>query len=64
MIPAYSKKVEIPEIKKDPRESLEQQLSRLEEQVRVLTQTVDYLTREKTRMKTDVQALASAVARK
>ena len=63
MIPAYSKEVMIPEVKKDPRESLEQQLSRLEEQVRVLTQTVDYLTREKTRLKTDVQVLANVVAR-
>lgn len=61
MIPAYNQKVDLPVVEQDSNDSLEQRFRQLQEQVLELRQTVDYLQREKSRLKSDVQTLASAL---
>ena len=64
MIPAYNQPVDVPEV--TPLEtgtSLEMQVLRLKEQVTQLQATVDYLTRNLNRVKSDITTLANAINR-
>jgi predicted RNase H-like nuclease (RuvC/YqgF family) len=62
MIPAYSEEVKIT-IKEDPNAPLVQQVKELHEQVRLLTETVEYMNRERSRMKSDLDQLRAAINR-
>jgi regulator of replication initiation timing len=63
MIPAYSEEVKIT-IKDhvlDP--NLETRVKELHEQVRLLTETVEYMNRERSRMKSELDQLRAAINR-
>lgn len=64
MIPAYSKKIDLPENTVQTQASLEQQVAHLTEQVRMLTQTIEYINREKSRLKNDVEMLRSYLSKR
>lgn len=63
MIPAYSEQVNIKVIEKDENLSLEKQIAALTEQVRLLKETVEYMNREKTRMKSELDYLRAQINR-
>jgi prefoldin subunit 5 len=60
MIPSYSEKVNIT-VQEKSSGSESERLSQLEEQIRLLRETVDYLTRERTRMKNEIESLRSVL---
>ncbi len=65
MIPAYKEEVKIQIIEKDSNLlPLEQQVRQLQEQVRQLQDTVDFMTRERLRLKSDLDTVRNAVLRK
>jgi|LauGreDrversion4_2_1035121.scaffolds.fasta_scaffold270448_2 predicted RNase H-like nuclease (RuvC/YqgF family) len=63
MIPAYSEevKITIKEQSLDP--NLETRVKELHEQVRLLTETVEYMNRERSRMKSELDQLRAAINR-
>ena len=63
MIPAYSEevKITIKEQTLDP--NLETRVKELHEQVRLLTETVEYMNRERSRMKSELDQLRAAINR-
>jgi regulator of replication initiation timing len=63
MIPAYSEeiKITIKEQGLDP--NLETRVKELHEQVRLLTETVEYMNRERSRMKSELDQLRAAINR-
>ena len=63
MIPAYSEevKITIKEQSLDP--NLETRVKELHEQVRLLTETVEYMNRERSRMKSEMDQLRAAINR-
>jgi predicted RNase H-like nuclease (RuvC/YqgF family) len=63
MIPAYSEQVNIKVIEKNDNLPLEQQVNNLEEQVRLLKETVDYMNRERSRMKSEIASLTAQINR-
>lgn len=64
MIPAYSEEVKIQVVEKDAGLlTLEQQVSQLREQVRQLQETVEYMNREKMRLKSDLDTLKNLIQR-
>jgi predicted RNase H-like nuclease (RuvC/YqgF family) len=64
MIPAYSEEVKIQITEKDAGLlTLEQQVSQLREQVRQLQETVEYMGREKMRLKSDLDTLKNLIQR-
>ena len=64
MIPGYKEEVKLPEATQEASTSLETRVLRLQEQIVQLQATVDYLTRNLNRVKSDITALASALNRK
>jgi predicted RNase H-like nuclease (RuvC/YqgF family) len=63
MIPAYSEQVNIKVIEKNENLPLEQQVNNLEEQVRLLKETVEYMNRERSRMKSEIESLNARINR-
>ena len=63
MIPAYSEQVNIKVIEKSENLPLEQQVNNLEEQVRLLKETVEYMNRERSRMKSEIESLNARINR-
>lgn len=65
MIPSYRTPIEPKSIKVEDQSAatVAEQLARLQEQVVQLTQIVEYLNRERTRMKSDLDALANFLRR-
>jgi predicted RNase H-like nuclease (RuvC/YqgF family) len=64
MIPAYSEEVKIHITEKDAGLlTLEQQVLQLREQVRQLQETVEYMGREKMRLKSDLDTLKNLIQR-
>jgi len=63
MIPAYSEeiKITIKEQGLDP--NLETRVKELHEQVRLLTETVEYMNRERSRMKSELDQLRATINR-
>ena len=63
MIPAYSEevKITIKDHALDP--NLETRVKELHEQVRLLTETVEYMNRERSRMKSELDQLRAAINR-
>ena len=63
MIPAYSEevKITIKDQALDP--NLETRVKELHEQVRLLTETVEYMNRERSRMKSELDQLRAAINR-
>lgn len=57
MIPAYSEQVNIKVMEASENLSLEKQVNNLEEQVRLLKETVEYMNRERSRMKSEIESL-------
>jgi regulator of replication initiation timing len=57
VIPSYKEEVKISIQEKSQDLSFEQQIKDLQEQVRVLRESVDYITREKSRMKSEIDQL-------
>lgn len=64
MIPAYSKKIDLPQKVDTSNASLEEQVSHLSEQVRILRDTVEYMNREKSRLKSEVESLRSYISKR
>jgi predicted RNase H-like nuclease (RuvC/YqgF family) len=62
MIPAYSETVKIV-VQEQSTTPDPDKLKNLEEQVRVLRETVDYLNRERSRMKSELESLRSLLNR-
>jgi phage shock protein A len=63
MIPAYSEEVKITIKEQNNDGSLENQVKQLHEQVRLLTETVEYMNRERTRLKQEVEQIKNALSR-
>lgn len=61
MIPSYKEEVNITIQEKAQDQSLEQQVKDLQEQVRILRESIDYITREKSRLKSDVELLKNRI---
>lgn len=58
MIPSYSEDVKITVIEKlNSDQPLEHQIRVLQEQIQGLAQTVDYINRERSRMKSEIDSL-------
>jgi regulator of replication initiation timing len=57
MIPAYKEEVKITIKESDPNSPLEQQVRQLQDQVRQLIETVEYMNRERGRLKSEVEEL-------
>jgi predicted RNase H-like nuclease (RuvC/YqgF family) len=63
MIPAYSEEVKIKVIEKNDNSTLEQQVRELHEQVRLLTETVEYMNRERSRLKSELDIIRASINR-
>jgi regulator of replication initiation timing len=63
MIPAYSEDVKITIKEQNNDGSLENQVKQLNEQVRLLKETVEYMNRERTRLKQEVEQIKNALSR-
>jgi regulator of replication initiation timing len=63
MIPAYSEEVKITIKEQNNDGSLENQVKQLHEQVRLLKETVEYMNRERTRLKQEVEQIKNALSR-
>jgi phage shock protein A len=63
MIPAYSEDVKITIKEQNNDGSLENQVKELHEQVRLLRETVEYMNRERTRLKQEVEQIKNALSR-
>jgi predicted RNase H-like nuclease (RuvC/YqgF family) len=63
MIPAYSEEVKITIKEKTLDPNLETRVKELHEQVRLLTETVEYMNRDRSRMKSDLDQLRAAINR-
>jgi phage shock protein A len=64
MIPAYNEKIEPMPIVEDPtKQSVEQQIRMLQEQLAQLRETVEFMNRERTRLKNEVDRLSAQVNR-
>jgi regulator of replication initiation timing len=63
MIPAYSEDVKITIKEQNNDGSLENQVKQLHEQVRLLKETVEYMNRERTRLKQEVEQIKNALSR-
>jgi predicted RNase H-like nuclease (RuvC/YqgF family) len=63
MIPAYSEEVKIKVIEKNDNSTLEQQVRELHEQVRLLTETVEYMNRERSRLKSELDTIRASINR-
>jgi predicted RNase H-like nuclease (RuvC/YqgF family) len=64
MIPAYSEEVKIHVHEKDADFlPLEQQVRQLQEQFRILQESVEYMNRERARLKSDLDQLRNAINR-
>jgi phage shock protein A len=59
MIPAYSEEVKITVKEPGNKTDLEPQVRQLQEQVRQLIETVEYMNRERSRLKADIDILKS-----
>ena len=64
MIPAYSKEIQTLETPKGVDISLEEQVKLLHEQVRILRETIDYVNRERSRMKGEIESLKAHINRR
>jgi predicted RNase H-like nuclease (RuvC/YqgF family) len=62
MIPAYKEDVKIT-IQEKSADSLEDQVRQLQEQVRILRETVDYMNRERTRMKSELDSIRHVLSK-
>jgi predicted RNase H-like nuclease (RuvC/YqgF family) len=63
MIPAYSEEVKITIKDQGLDPNLETRVKELHEQVRLLTETVEYMNRERSRMKSELDQLRAAINR-
>ena len=63
MIPAYSEEVKITIKDQGLDPNLETRVKELHEQVRLLTETVEYMNRERSRMKSEMDQLRAAINR-
>jgi predicted RNase H-like nuclease (RuvC/YqgF family) len=63
MIPSYKEEVKITVIESSRELSLEQQVKELQEQVRILKESIDYINREKSRLKSDIDLLKQSARR-
>ena len=63
MIPAYSEEVKITIKEQGLDPNLETRVKELHEQVRLLTETVEYMNRERIRMKSELDQLRAAINR-
>jgi|GEM_PF-4013728 predicted RNase H-like nuclease (RuvC/YqgF family) len=63
MIPAYSEEVKITIKEQGLDPNLETRVKELHEQVRLLTETVEYMNRERSRMKSELDQLRAAINR-
>ena len=63
MIPAYSEEVKITIKEQGLDPNLETRVKELHEQVRLLTETVEYMNRERSRMKSEMDQLRAAINR-
>lgn len=63
MIPSYKEEVKITIKEVDPSQPLSEQVQRLQEQVQRLAETVDYINRERSRMKVELESLRSKLNR-
>jgi predicted RNase H-like nuclease (RuvC/YqgF family) len=61
MIPAYSEEVKITVVERSSDKTLEQQVADLREQVRQLQETVEYINRERSRLKSDLESLRYSI---
>jgi predicted RNase H-like nuclease (RuvC/YqgF family) len=61
MIPAYSEEVKITVVERSNDKTLEQQVADLREQVRQLQETVEYINRERSRLKSDLESLRYSI---
>ncbi len=64
MIPAYSEEIKLPESIKGVDISLEEQVKSLHEQVRILRESIDYINRERSRMKGELESLRAQLSRR
>jgi len=62
MIPSYSEDVKIKIVEKDDRE-LSVQIFELKEELRQIRETVEYINRERSRLKSDLESLKSLINR-
>ena len=63
MIPGYNRPVQVPQAPTELEPKSDQQLPMLQDQITQLRQTVEYLQREHSRLKSDIQTLAQAINR-
>ena len=63
MIPAYSEEVKITIKEQGLDPNLETRVKELHEQVRLLTETVEYMNRERSRMKSELDQLRATINR-
>jgi regulator of replication initiation timing len=57
MIPAYSEDIKLVFKEADSNAPMEQQIRQLQEQMRQLVETVEYINRERSRLKAEVEDL-------
>jgi len=59
MIPSYSEEVKITIAENDSNLTIQQELAQLKEQVRQLYETVEYINRERSRLKSELEQVKS-----
>lgn len=64
MIPAYNKEIPKTEKPQDVNTSLEEQVQHLQEQVRILRDSIEYSNRERSRMKSEIDSLRYEINRR
>lgn len=61
MIPSYKEEVKITIIDEKKDLSIDQQIGELKEQIRQLKETVDYLHRDKNRLKSEIDSIKNSL---
>jgi hypothetical protein len=57
MIPSYKEDVKITIQERDQSSNVEQQLQLMQEEIRILRETVNYIDRERMRLKSDIESI-------
>jgi regulator of replication initiation timing len=63
MIPAYTEEIKIVFKEADSNAPMEQQVRQLQEQMRHLVETVEYINRERSRLKAEVEDLKHRITK-
>lgn len=63
MIPAYSEEIKLVITEADSNAPMEQQLRQVQEQIRQLVETVNYINRERSRLKAEVEDLKHRISK-